>query len=332
MSNVSTLSINLLLEQVYLEGQIHMMYEEIMKEEESSRDPESESLVKKVIEDLKLNADFMFTFGVGIAAFAGPVNELLTNQGIHITKYNVTLLIITALYILLTKSKRDIDILMAKVKEHKLDSELKKVIKFVNGTLSLFKIIGNKVGVTVTTLVDVLAFTFMSVPVLNLIKNIAAEKGYNVDNVEQLFAGLLLSAGAYLLKNVLKKRIKESEDLGWAEETIKPFQDIDPINRKKLKGDNLMDFLNYFVFKNTIYVVEIINDDYYEINDRRDGGSFMDFDDESFTIKGIRNQLIDDIKYLSKHNRKVLQEYIDLFEILKPVLFPNKNYKIKKPK
>ena len=206
MSNVSILSINLLLEQVYLESQIHMMYEEILKKDKSSGNSEDESLVKKVIADLKLNADFILTFGVGISAFAGPVNELLANESIHITKYNVTLLVITAFYILLTKSKKDIDILMAKVKENKLESELKKVIKFVNETLGLFKIIGNKVGVTITTLVDVLAFTFMSVPVLNLIKNIVAEKGYNVNNIKQLFTGLTLSAGTYLLKNVLKKK------------------------------------------------------------------------------------------------------------------------------
>jgi hypothetical protein len=207
MSNISTLSLNLLLEQVYLEGQINLMYEEILREDDNIGDEESKSMVKKVVDDLKLNADFMFTFGVGIGAFAGPVNELLSNGGIHITKYDVTLLVVTAFYVLLTKSAEDVDKLIAKVKEHKLESELKKVIKFVSSTVGLFKIVGSKVGVTITTLTDVLAFTFMSVPVLNLIKNLAAEKGFNIDNVGQLFAGLTLSAGAYLLKNVLKKRL-----------------------------------------------------------------------------------------------------------------------------
>ena len=206
MSNISNLSLNLLVEQVYLEGQINLMYEEILREDNNLDDSESKSMVKKVIDDLKLNADFMFTFGVGIAAFVGPVNELLSNGGIHITKYDVTLLVITAFYVLLTKSAEDIDKLVARVKEHKVESELKKVIKFINSTVGLFKVVGNKVGVTVTTLVDVLAFTFMSVPVLNLIKNLAAEKGFNIDNVGQLFVGLTLSAGAYLLKNILKKR------------------------------------------------------------------------------------------------------------------------------
>ena len=105
--SISTLSINLLVEQVFLEGQVHMMYENILTEN-TEVDSKSKSIVKKVAEDIKINADFMFTFGVGISAFVGPVNELLKNKGVNITEYDVTLLLITAFYILLSKSKKEI--------------------------------------------------------------------------------------------------------------------------------------------------------------------------------------------------------------------------------
>ena len=81
-----------------------MMYENILTEN-TEVDSKSKSIVKKVAEDMKINADFMFTFGVGISAFVGPVNELLKNKGVNITEYDVTLLLITAFYILLSKSK-----------------------------------------------------------------------------------------------------------------------------------------------------------------------------------------------------------------------------------
>jgi len=207
MNNISTLSINLLLEQVYLEGQVHMMYEEILRENGNIENSKSKSMVKQVLEDLKINSDFMFTFGVGISGFAGPVKTLLENKGLHVSEYDVILLVITAFYILLTKSKDDIDTLMAKIKEHKLDSEIKHVVKFINGTVGIFKVIGNKIGVTVTSLIDVLGFTFMSVPVLNTLKSLAAEQGFTIDNVEQMLTGFLLSAGTYLVKNILKKKL-----------------------------------------------------------------------------------------------------------------------------
>lgn len=206
MNGVSTLSINLLLEQVYLEGQVHMMYENIMKNN-NMLESESKSMVKKVISDMKLNADFMMTFGLGIGAFAGPVYELLHNKNINVTEYDVTLLVMTAFYILLTNSKEDISKLMTKLKEQNLDKEVKGVVRFISESMGLFKVIGKKMGVTITTLTDVLAFTFMSVPVLGLLKDLAAQKGFSIDNVEQLIMGVTLSAGSYLIKNIMQKKL-----------------------------------------------------------------------------------------------------------------------------
>ena len=212
MSNLSNLSLNLLVEQVYLEGRVHMMYESIIKED-SNVDNESKSIVKQVVSDMKLNADFMMTYGLGISAFVGPVMELLHNKNINVTKYDATLLIMTASYILLSKSKDDLSKLSDELKKRGIFNELKDVMKIINGSIGLFKTIGKKVGVTVTTLLDVLSFTFMSVPVLNVLKDIAAEKGFSVDNMNELVTGLALSAGSYGLKNLLgKKTMKESVD------------------------------------------------------------------------------------------------------------------------
>jgi len=203
--SISTLSVNLLVEQVFLEGQVHMMYENILTEN-TEVDSKSKSIVKKVAEDMKINADFMFTFGVGISAFVGPVNELLKNKGVNITEYDVTLLLITAFYILLSKSKKEIDYLMDLIQNRGQEKELKNVIDFVGGSMKLFKIVGNKIGLTINSLTDVLAFTFMSVPVLNMIKDFASQKGFTIDDGRQLFTGIVLSASAYLIKNVMNKR------------------------------------------------------------------------------------------------------------------------------
>lgn len=324
MSNTSTLSINLLLEQVYLEGQVHMMYENILGEN-TNVDPESKSMVKRVIDDMKLNADFMMTFGLGISAFVGPVSELLHNKGLNISKYDVTLLVMTAFYILLTKSKEDIDKLFSMVKEHKLESEIKPVVKFINGTISVFKVVGKKVGLTITTLMDVLSFTFMSVPVLNLLKDLAAEKGFSIDNFQQLFVGLTLSAGSYLLKNILQKKgLKESEDLEWAQDVVKPFN----TKTVKLDENSLYNTLRS-VFEGTRFTVhrEVLPDFIiYEINDRT-GGTYVDFHSEAFTIKNLRYEIIDGIKITKKSEAEnIMREYIELYETLKPILFNDKPY------
>jgi len=204
---VSKLSVNLLLEEVYLNGIFNEMYENILLKEESGGTPrEDSSLVKKVVQDFKLNTSFMMTYGVGISGFIGPVTTLLQNKSLNITEYDATLLLIVAFYILLNGSKEEIDLIREELKRKNLDNEIKGVLNFVSKSLNLLKIIGKKVGVVVTTLTDVLAFTFLSAPVMNMLKNYASDKGFSIDSVEQLLCGISLSAISYTLKNIMKKK------------------------------------------------------------------------------------------------------------------------------
>lgn len=201
--NLSKMSLNILTEEVYLQGMVNAMYENIMKEEV---EPKEKHLVKKVADDFKLNADFLFTYSVGISGFIGPVKTLLENKGINVTEYDVTLLLMVVLYILLAKSNEDIKKLMEGLKDKGLDSEVKPVLRFVTKTVGLFKIIGKKFGLAIQSLTDILAFTFLSVPVMNILKELANDKGFSIDRVDDLLIGLTLSAGAYTLKNVMKRK------------------------------------------------------------------------------------------------------------------------------
>ena len=201
---VSKLSVNLLLEEVYLNGMFNNMFEKIFLKEESGG--VKSNLVNRVAQDFKLNTSFMMTYGVGISGFIGPVITLLENKNIKVTEYDATLLLITAFYILLNGSKEEINLIREELKKKDLDKEVKGVLNFVSKSLNLLKIIGKKVGVVITTLTDVLAFTFLSVPVMNMLKDYAADKGFNIDRVEELIYGLALSTTSYTLKNFIKRK------------------------------------------------------------------------------------------------------------------------------
>jgi hypothetical protein len=200
--NLSKISLNLLTEEVYVQGLVNTMYENIMKEEV---EPKEKHLVKKVADDFKLNADFIFTYSAGISGFIGPVKTLLENKGISITEYDVTLLLVVVFYILLTKSNEDIKKLMDEIKSRDLNSEVKPVLRFVTKTVGLFKIVGKKFGIVIQSLTDILAFTFLSIPVMSIMRDLADAKGFNIDRVDDLLMGLTLSAGAYAIKNVIKR-------------------------------------------------------------------------------------------------------------------------------
>jgi hypothetical protein len=251
--NLSKISLNLLTEEVYLQGMINKMYENIIKENNQPQKVDN-SLIRKVIQDLNLNADFMLTYGLGISGFVGPVTELLINKNINVTEYDVTLLIMVVFYILLKGSSENIKNIMDVLKTKKLDGEVKSVLNFISKSLTLFKIVGKKFGVTITTLVDVLAFTFLSVPVLGVLKNVAAEKGFDINHVDELIYGVGLSASTYMLKNVLnKKNIKEStNEYEWTKE----LGDIDLsgwyVTKPTKWGNQLRGSLYYVVFNEKV--------------------------------------------------------------------------------
>lgn len=204
--NLSKISLNLLVEEVYLQGMINNMYENILKEQNEPSEPKEKHLIKKVADDFKLNTDLLFTYSTGISGFVGPVITLLENKGIKITSYDATLLLIVAFYILLKGSNEEINLLRDELKKKNLDKEISGVLNFISKSLKLFKIIGKKIGVVITTMTDVLAFTFLSVPVMSMIKDFAADKGFNINRVEELLYGVGLSATAYAFKNLMKRK------------------------------------------------------------------------------------------------------------------------------
>ena len=209
MSNISKSSLNLLMEEVYLKGKLNSLNNDIITENFKM---DINPTLKEVMSQLKANFNFIMTYGVGISGFIGPVKSLLQNKGLQVTDYDVTLLIIVAIYILLSKPKEEIDEVVEKLKEKELDKEISPVLNFISKTVNFFKIFGSRFGYTINGLLDILSFTFLSAPVLNFIKNVTLEKNFNINNVQELLAGVLLAISSHGLKSLINKKItKENE-------------------------------------------------------------------------------------------------------------------------
>jgi hypothetical protein len=205
---MNNLNLNLLTEQVYLTGQVNRIFENILKEDEQV-DPQDNSIIKKVLGDLGIGSGFIFQFGTGIGAFMRPVTELLNGNGVSMSQEEVALLIITAFAIMLTNSSVEIGKLTQAVKDKNLGVHLGSVTKFILSVKKLMGIIGEKIGRTVHTLSDVLGFTFMLVPAMNVLKELINTYGVGMDGIGQLFGGLTMAAGSYGIKAILDKILKK---------------------------------------------------------------------------------------------------------------------------
>jgi hypothetical protein len=204
---MNNLNLNLLTEQVYITSQVNSIYENILKENEEI-DPKDNSIIKKVLGDMGISGGFLFQFGTGIGAFMRPVTELLNGNGVSINQEEVALLIITAFAIMLTNSNVEIGKLSQAVKNKNLDVHLGSITKFILSVKKLVGVVGEKIGRTVHTLSDVLGFTFILVPAMNVIKELINNYGIGMDEIGQLFGGLTLAAGSYSIKAIIDKILK----------------------------------------------------------------------------------------------------------------------------
>lgn len=205
---MNTLNINLLTEQVYISGQVNRIYENILFEEEQV-DPNDISIMRKVLDELGIGGKFILQFGTGIGAFMRPVTELFENQNVSMTQEEVALLIITAFSVLMSHSTVEVGKLRKAVADKGLTTYLTDVTKLIFNVKKVLIAIGEKVGRTIHTLSDVLSFTFLLVPTMNVIKDIINMNGLTSDNIGQFFGGLTLAAGGYAIKTIVDRITKK---------------------------------------------------------------------------------------------------------------------------
>jgi len=205
-----------------------------------SSNQENETIIKKALKNLSMSGSIVFQFGTGIGAFMGPVKSLLVNHGVSASKEDVALLLITSVYIMGSHSKDEVKILYKKLKDRNLDMYVDDVTDFINKSKSILTKIANKMGKTVSSLIDALGFTFILVPTMDILHNLIMNNGLNFDSFVNMFSGIALALSSYVLKSFIdKKGLKEEidSDWDWAREVID-----EPIIKIKTKEEFIEDY------------------------------------------------------------------------------------------
>ena len=167
---------------------------------EESKNPNSQileegvlDLVKSVGKELKIATRFITTFGTGVGALYPAVIRFLENSSILLNKQEVILLILTAISI--TINSPEADTLKEIVKEKNLNKALLAVKDFI---VNLSKIVGSSIT-------DMLGYTSLLVPTVNIITQLIDKQHISINNMEDLFKGLTASASAYGIKTLIDK-------------------------------------------------------------------------------------------------------------------------------
>jgi hypothetical protein len=192
---------------------------------------------RKVISDLKLNTQLVFTFGAGIGSFYPIVDKLMKNMNIdsiELTPDRIVLLTIAAFTIIYLeekkfKSDKEEEILTkdskSMLEELKMmgigNGIVKKLIKGLKSITNIFSLIGKHLGAVVGGFIDMFAYTAMLIPIMNGILFIINKYDMNLDTICDNFMGLTMGVGTIIAKHGIV-------------EILNKIKTKFPINKKKV--------------------------------------------------------------------------------------------------
>jgi hypothetical protein len=214
MKNISKIKLNLVKEKLYTKGLVNRLYEDIANYGQGNveakvlmesilKEEKDKSIISDIVDEFKLAPKFLFTFGTGITAFYGPIQRLLEGSGISMSEYEIYLLIITAVATMINESNTDT--LIQSLKEKGIYSSLEDVKEYITNSKKLINTVTKNVLGTTYSLSDVLGFTALLVPTMNLLSDIIEEYGLTSKNLGVMLKGIVLSASVYGIKSVVKK-------------------------------------------------------------------------------------------------------------------------------
>ena len=163
----------------------------------------TENILKDILKDFNITSGILFTFGAGMAALMGPVDRLLSNSGFSLSEKEISLLLITAIAIIVKDSNTNK--LLDEVKEKGLVEPLYGVGEFLINTKKLINNISSKVIGVTYSLLDILGFALLLNPTMNIVNDIISDENITSSDTNRLLSGAAFAAVVYGLKNVMSK-------------------------------------------------------------------------------------------------------------------------------
>jgi len=205
---------SLVKERLYVEGLVNKLFEDISNYGEGEVEPKTlmesilreekgNSIISDIVDEFKLAPKFIFSFGTGIGAFYEPIDNMLKGSGVNLSEYQIYLLIITSIGLLLNETS--VKKMYEKLEEEGVRGLLDNVTEYIKNTKTLVNSVVKKVLGVSYSLSDILAFTTLLVPTMNILSSIINEYGITSTNVSSMLKGVVLAASVYGIKSVLKK-------------------------------------------------------------------------------------------------------------------------------
>jgi len=172
--------------------------------------PEQEptkSLFQKTLGDMGIQLQFVGTFGFGISGMFGMVKDVLEGQYPSLSEGEIILIFLSALSYLSINTIKDIQRLREEVKGKGLDGYVNKTVELLKDFENISLKILEKAGFTMSSLSELLGYTFLLVPILDITNRIIGEVGFDMGAISSYLKGALVSVGIFYIKNLFNSLV-----------------------------------------------------------------------------------------------------------------------------
>ena len=181
--------------------------ERISEQEDYPELEPTKSMFRKTLGDMGVQLQFVGTFGFGISGMFGFVKELLEGQYPTLSEGEIILIFLSALSYLSINTIKDIQRLREEVKGRGLGGYVNKVVTLLKDFENISLKVVEKAGFTVSSLAELLGYTFLLVPILDITNRIINETGFSVDSLSSYLKGAIVSVGIFYIKNVFNSLV-----------------------------------------------------------------------------------------------------------------------------
>ena len=177
------------------------------QEESPEQEEQTQSLFQKTLKDMGVQLQFVGTFGFGISGMFGMVKDLLEGRYPSLSEGEIILIFLSALSYLSINVVKDISELKSEVEKRGLGDYLNKTVEVLKDFENISLKIVEKAGFTVSSLAELLGYTFLLVPILDITNKLIDESGFDVVSLSSYLKAAIVSVGIFYVRNLFNSLV-----------------------------------------------------------------------------------------------------------------------------
>ena len=189
-----------------------------IEEQEEPPTPEKEptqSVLQKTLKDMGIQVQFVGTFGFGISGMFGMVKDVLEGRYPSLSEGEIILIFLSGISYLSITLVKDLKEVRQEIDKRGLKEYVNKAVELLKDFESISLKVVEKAGYTVSSLAELLGYTFLLVPILDVTNRLIEENGFDVVSLASYLKGAIISVGIFYIRNLFNSlvlRLRETRE------------------------------------------------------------------------------------------------------------------------